>query len=88
MLSGIVPMFNRAAIRGAVAAPDAAIGEGATIVPLVVIDCELHPFRAPLDNPVASDARGRCHTWRRLPRLSRHSHWLGMPRGRPRRPSP
>ena len=71
----------------AVVAPDAVIGEGATIGPLVVIG-RRRIRRAPLDNPVASDARSRCDTRRRLPRLSRRSHWLGMPRGRPRRHSP
>jgi UDP-3-O-[3-hydroxymyristoyl] glucosamine N-acyltransferase len=71
----------------AVVAPNAVIGEGATIGPLVVIgsDASVGPRSTILSQATLA---GRCHTRRRLPRLSRRSHWLGMPRGRPRRPSP
>ena len=71
----------------AVVASDAVIGEGASIGPLVV-HRPGRIGRGPLGHPVASDARGRRDARRGLPRLSRRSHWLGMPCRRSRRPAP
>ena len=71
----------------AVVAPSARIGEGATVGPLVVIGpgASVGPRSIILSQATLG---GRRHTRRGLPRPSRRSHWLGMPRGRSCRHSP